>query len=158
MSVKSVWPQIVGQAWADEKFRQRLIADPKRTLEEYGITLSDGQEVEILSDTPEKTHLVLPPKPADLDDLAGSAVHTVFGQCTGDIHHPPEPGQCTGDEHKHKPHRHHHHHHPHQPEPGTCTCQRRDDDDEEPGTCTCQGHRRDDDDEERGTCTCRHHR
>jgi hypothetical protein len=145
MSVKSIWPQIVGQAWADETFRDRLIADPKGTLAECGITLSDGQEVEILTDTPEKTYLVLPAKPLDLDELAGPIIFASKGG--------PEPGQCTGDEHKHK--RRHHHHDPDEhpqctkgpdQEPGTCTCREYP---AEPGTCTCR--------EEPGTCTCRQH-
>ena len=151
MSVKSIWPQIVGQAWADETFRDRLIADPRGTLAEYGITLGDGQEVEILTDTPEKTYLVLPAKPLDLDDLAGPVIHASKN---------PEPGQCTGDEHKlkHKRHRHHDPDPEHRPqctkgpdeEPGTCTGREYP---AEPGTCTGHGHP----DDEPGTCTCRQH-
>lgn len=141
MSVKSIWPQIVGQAWADETFRDRLIADPRGTLAECGITLDDGQEVEVLTDTPEKTYLVLPAKPLDLDDLAGPVIYAA-GESN--------PGQCTGDEHKHKhKHKHHRHHH-HDPDdhPSQCTTEP----DAEPGTCTGHSHP-----EEPGTCTGHSH-
>ena len=31
------WPQLVAQAWADEKLKQRLLDEPKAVLREQGI-------------------------------------------------------------------------------------------------------------------------
>src|ERR1700734_622580 len=80
------WGQIVGRAWADDDFKQRLLADPARALKEYDLPPA-GLRIEVLDNpdrVPEDTdgvmHLVLPGKPsaAELceDELCsvGSAV------------------------------------------------------------------------------------
>ena len=33
-TLRSAWPQVVGQAWADEEFRRRLLENPERVLDE----------------------------------------------------------------------------------------------------------------------------
>jgi hypothetical protein len=65
------WGQIVGRAWADDGFNQRLRADPAGVLTEYGLPLSAGLRIEVLENpdrVPEDTdgvmHLVLPGKPS----------------------------------------------------------------------------------------------
>ena len=35
-SIQSVWPHVVGQAWADAAFRERLLSDPQSVLAEFG--------------------------------------------------------------------------------------------------------------------------
>jgi hypothetical protein len=42
------WAQIVGKAWADDKFRQQLLANPAAVLKENGITLPAGVTVNVL--------------------------------------------------------------------------------------------------------------
>lgn len=75
------WGQIVGRAWADDEFSQRLLADPISVLREYDMPPPSGLRIEVLADpeqVPEDTagvmHLVLPGKPsaAELseDDLS----------------------------------------------------------------------------------------
>jgi len=86
-SLRSAWPQVVGQAWADPEFRQRLIDDPKGALQEIGVDVSATADIEIVVDTPEVTHLVLPEKPSELGSFAGSMI------LAGD--YKPTPGQCT---------------------------------------------------------------
>jgi hypothetical protein len=71
-SIRSAWPQIVGQAWADEEFRRRLLEDPSGVLNQLGVEIPEGHSVELLEDTPARTYLVLPRKPADLDSLAAA--------------------------------------------------------------------------------------
>jgi len=65
------WGQIVGRAWADEDFNQRLRADPAGVLTEYDLSPPAGLRIKVLEDTdqvPEDTdgvmHLVLPGKPS----------------------------------------------------------------------------------------------
>ena len=36
--------QLVARAWRDEAFHQRLLADPRTVLEEYGIAAPAGRE------------------------------------------------------------------------------------------------------------------
>ena len=79
------WGQIVGRAWADTDFDERLRADPVAVLTEYGLPPSSGLRIEVLDDiglvpedTDEVMHLVLPAKPsiAELseDDLSSGPV------------------------------------------------------------------------------------
>ena len=65
------WGQIVGRAWADDEFSQRLLADPISVLREYDMPPPAGLRVEVLADPerlPEDTagvmHLALPGKPS----------------------------------------------------------------------------------------------
>jgi hypothetical protein len=90
------WGQIVGRAWADDDFNQRLLADPAGVLKEYDLPPPVGLRIEVLEDpdrVPEDTdavmHLVLPGKPsaAELceEDLCslGSAVDVARCGCGG---------------------------------------------------------------------------
>jgi hypothetical protein len=66
------WGQIVGRAWADDDFKQRLLSDPAAVLKEYDLAQPAGLRIEMLQDpewVPESTdevlYLVLPVKPPD---------------------------------------------------------------------------------------------
>jgi hypothetical protein len=111
------WGQVIGRAWADDDFKQRLLADPVEVLEEYDMPPPVGLRIEVLEDpdqVPEDTdsvmHLVLPRKPsaAELseDELCsvGGAVSDARCGCErchrcerchcewcGGCHHPPRP-------------------------------------------------------------------
>jgi len=70
------WSQVVGQAWADDSFKQRLFANPTAILREYGVETPAGFEVKVLENVeemPENTdhllHLILPARPSDEDLL-----------------------------------------------------------------------------------------
>lgn len=56
--------EIIERAWQDPEFKQRLLAEPKRTIEEaLGITLPEEIEIFIHEQTPTTLHLILPLKP-----------------------------------------------------------------------------------------------
>ena len=50
-NIRSAWPQVVGQAWADEEFRRRLLENPRRVLDELGVEIPADHRVELLEDT-----------------------------------------------------------------------------------------------------------
>jgi hypothetical protein len=65
------WGQIVGRAWGDDDFNQRLLADPAGVLKEYDLPPPVGLRIEVLEacdrvpeDTDRVMHLVLPGKPS----------------------------------------------------------------------------------------------
>jgi hypothetical protein len=64
------WGQVVAQAWTDEAFKQRLLAEPKTVLAEQGVELPAGLEVRVMEDTEQLHHLVLPPRPAGEGELS----------------------------------------------------------------------------------------
>jgi hypothetical protein len=57
--------RIIAKAWADEKFKAALKADPKAALASQGIELPEGLTLNVLENTETSYTLVLP-KPPDL--------------------------------------------------------------------------------------------
>ncbi len=74
MSQHESWDQakeygkVVAHAWRDEAFKQRLIADPIAVLAAEGIEVPAGQQVRVVENTGQLTHLVLPVPPGELSD------------------------------------------------------------------------------------------
>ena len=60
---KTIEQILASRAERDESFRERMVADPKRTIEqEFHVTLPDEHEVQVHEQTYTKTHIVLPPR------------------------------------------------------------------------------------------------
>jgi hypothetical protein len=62
------WSRIIAKAWADDAFRDRLLADPKAVLREQGFETSREVRVSMAESgeikcTDEILYLTLPPKP-----------------------------------------------------------------------------------------------
>ena len=57
--------QVIARAWSNPDFRARLIADPRRTLEDEGLPLPEGVKVKLVENTDSLYHLVLPVPPAE---------------------------------------------------------------------------------------------
>ena len=52
---------VLTKATADEGFRERLVADPKGTVEqECGVQFPDGYQLEVHEESATTTHMVLP--------------------------------------------------------------------------------------------------
>ncbi len=60
--------QLIAKCWADEGFKQKLLADPARTLKDEGAEVPAGLTVNVLENTDQVFHLVIPPKPTELSD------------------------------------------------------------------------------------------
>ena len=61
--------KLVSRAWADEKFRERLKADPRAAVaEETGVTVPEAIEIEVLEETPDKAYIVIPLNRVALSD------------------------------------------------------------------------------------------
>ena len=64
--------KIIAKAWADESFKERLLSDSRRVLEEEGIPVPPGVEVKVVEQTDTQFYIVLPKKPVDselIEDL-----------------------------------------------------------------------------------------
>lgn len=76
MQRDSLFSKIVAKAWADEAFKQRLLAHPVETLRAEGAAVPDGVRVTIVENTADDVTLVLPRKPGNElseRELAGAA-------------------------------------------------------------------------------------
>jgi hypothetical protein len=68
---------VVAQAWTDDDFKVRLLADPKAVLTENGISLPDDLELRVVENTDSLFYVALPPPPEG--DLSEEDLATVAG-------------------------------------------------------------------------------
>lgn len=74
------WSQVVAQAWADEKFKKRLLTDPAAVLKEHGLEVPAGLDVRVVENTDKVYHLTLPARPAgEVTELTGRQMKAVMG-------------------------------------------------------------------------------
>jgi hypothetical protein len=60
--------QLIARCWADEGFKQKVLADPTATLRAEGLELPAGVSYVAHENTEKVAHLVIPAKPTDLSD------------------------------------------------------------------------------------------
>ena len=60
--------QLIAKCWADEGFKNKVLADPVSTLRAEGVELSAGVSYVMHENTEQVVHLVIPAKPTDLSD------------------------------------------------------------------------------------------
>lgn len=60
--------QLVARAWADDTFKQKLLADPMTTLAAEGLPAPTGLTLKVVENTDKIFYLVIPAKPTDLSD------------------------------------------------------------------------------------------
>lgn len=58
------WGLIVARAWADDEFRDRLVANPKAVLRENGLEIAPDVQVNVVEDSGSVRHFILPANPA----------------------------------------------------------------------------------------------
>lgn len=75
--------EIIAKCWADDGFKQKLMADPAATLKAEGATMSAGMSVKVLENTDKVFNLVIPAKPTDLSDADLDKVAGGGGLCFG---------------------------------------------------------------------------
>jgi len=68
--------QIIAKCWADEAFKQRLLADPAGTLKQEGVEIPAGVSIKVVENTDTSFYWVIPPRPCDvpvaaLEGIAG---------------------------------------------------------------------------------------
>jgi hypothetical protein len=90
--------QLLAKCWADEGFKQKVLADPAATLTSEGVELPPGLSIKAVENTDKVFHLVIPAKPTDVSDEELKLV--VGGACT--CCWVPPPPKAT-EKHSHVP-------------------------------------------------------
>ena len=71
---------IVQRAWKDEAFRAEFLADAKGTIEKYASQKLPAElKVIALAEDDKTIHFVIPPKPANVDELSDEDLEKVAG-------------------------------------------------------------------------------
>lgn len=94
--------QLIAKCWADDGFKQKLLADPAATLNAEGVEVPTGLSIMAIEDTDKVFHLIIPAKPTDLSDedldkVAGGAKVSfpcAGGGCFSDACHSCWCGHC----------------------------------------------------------------
>ncbi|TWB15512.1 putative ribosomally synthesized peptide [Nitrospirillum amazonense] len=73
--------QIIAKAWADERFKNRLLGDPAAVLAAEGIDFPPGVTVSVVENTATHLNLILPIPPTDLSDDELDGLGGGFGWC-----------------------------------------------------------------------------
>ena len=72
--------ELVAKAWNDEKFREQLISNPKRIVEqELGEELPEDINVEIIQEPLNTLYIVMPTKPEISEELGEEELENVAG-------------------------------------------------------------------------------
>ena len=80
LSRQEIETLIVQRAWKDEAFRPEFVADAKGTIEKYaGEKLPADIKVVALAEDDRTIHFVIPPKPAQADQLSDEDLEKVAG-------------------------------------------------------------------------------
>ncbi len=69
----------IEHAWTDADYKAKLLADPRSALSEAGIDLPPGMAIEVLVDTDDTRHFVLPPSPLAADEMSIEDLENVAG-------------------------------------------------------------------------------
>ncbi len=57
------WAQVLAKAWADERFKEKLLKNPGQALKEMGIEVPTGRRIEVHEVSDKVVHFILPKKP-----------------------------------------------------------------------------------------------
>jgi hypothetical protein len=68
---KKEWAKVIAQAWVDEDFKSKLLADPKAVLKAEGIEFPENVKVNMAEAKEDELNLTLPLKPADFTGSKG---------------------------------------------------------------------------------------
>src|SRR5688572_24459604 len=94
--------QLLAKCWADEGFKQKLLADPAATLKAEGAELPAGLSIKALENTDRVFHLVIPAKPTELSDeqldtvAAGAGTLLNYQPPVGQVHPTTTPAGGGG--------------------------------------------------------------
>lgn len=70
------YQKLIGKAWANSSYRERLKANPAAVLAEEGIEVAPNTKIVVVEDTGSKVHMVIPTHPTgtegevSMEDLA----------------------------------------------------------------------------------------
>jgi len=74
--------EVITRAWKEEDYKQKLLSNPKGTLEEAGIRFPANVGLKVHLDTADSVNLVIPRNPAE-SELSDEALNAISGGSAG---------------------------------------------------------------------------
>jgi nitrile hydratase len=73
------WPVLgLPPSWyKDPAYRSRVVREPRKVLEEFGLDLAEGIEIRVFDSSSEVRYMVLPERPAGTEDLSEEELATL---------------------------------------------------------------------------------
>ncbi len=82
-AIEDLRDKIIVKAWKDPAFRKRLLAKPKETLKEMGLSVPDNVQVRIQEDDAQHFTFVLPPPPMNMSNLDEAELKRIVAAAAG---------------------------------------------------------------------------
>ncbi len=60
--------QVIAKAWADPRFKEKLLKHPEQAFKEMGVEVPKGKKFEIHENTDNLIHLTLPKRPSQISE------------------------------------------------------------------------------------------
>ncbi len=73
------YAKVIAQAWVDEEFKAKLLADPATVLAENGIEIPEGMTVKFVEGQENEILVHLPPRPPDSAELSDEDLEKIAG-------------------------------------------------------------------------------
>lgn len=73
------YAKILAKVWSDDAYLATFKADPRKVLQEHGIEVPADRQIVVVEDTEATLHLVVPPKPAGLEQLSEDDLESAAG-------------------------------------------------------------------------------
>jgi hypothetical protein len=74
--------EVLARVWKDEDYKQKLLSDPRGTLNAAGLTFPDKVRLKVHLDTADTLNIVIPRNPSDVE-LSDSTLDAVSGGSGG---------------------------------------------------------------------------
>jgi len=69
----------ITRAWTDADYKAKLLSDPHAALPEVGVEVPAGTTVQVVENSTDTQHIVLPVAPSDAGELSAEAQEKVAG-------------------------------------------------------------------------------
>ncbi len=69
------YAKVIAQAWVDDQFKAKLLADPAAVLAENGIEVPEGMTVKVVEQKENEINIPLPAKPPNVEGSAMEELH-----------------------------------------------------------------------------------
>ncbi len=71
--------KVIARAWRDSAYKAKLLSDPHAALAEAGLEVPAEIKLNVLEDTKDSTHLVLPAAPNKTNALSNDELEKIAG-------------------------------------------------------------------------------